>query len=77
MTVSIVTTQPLEAKVQWVRSSYCDSDSCFEIGIMDDMVVIRNGNPFDCSGMMISGTKIELKALIDGMKNGDFDHLVN
>lgn len=58
----------------WVRSSYCDTGGCAELLRDGHIIFLRNSTVPD-AGLLVF-TVPEIAAFINGVKDGEFDHLV-
>lgn len=56
----------------WIKSTFCDSNGCVEVAedIRDGYEVI---NVRDTSGTIVTFTRAEWGAFLQGVKAGDFD----
>ncbi|HEY2579443.1 MAG TPA: DUF397 domain-containing protein [Streptosporangiaceae bacterium] len=71
--------RPASAKltgVCWQKSRHSNSQgACVELaGLPDGDIAIRNSR--DPDGVVLFYTKAEIRALIEGVKEGDFDNLL-
>lgn len=57
-------------KLEWVRSSFCESNACVEVA--DDGKIIRVRPSWEHK-LETRFTRDEWATFIDGVKNGDFD----
>jgi Domain of unknown function (DUF397) len=60
--------------VIWIRAGRCHAThQCVEVARVDDMIAVRDSkNPV----VVLRFTKSEIEAFLDGVKQGEFDHLV-
>lgn len=62
--------------VEWIKSSRSNNTwdaDCVELADAGDGVLMRNSR--DPEGAKLSFTRSEIKAFVEGAKDGDFDHL--
>jgi len=57
---------------EWLTSSYSAGGQCFELRRFGDEIWVRSTE----GGPMIQETPEALGALIQGVKGGEFDHLI-
>jgi uncharacterized protein DUF397 len=58
------------ARPVWQRPGRCDSGACVEVGVLGDVVAVRNST--DPEGPVLWFTRAEWKAFVAGVKAGDF-----
>ena len=59
---------------QWCTSSYSDGMQCVQLAALDGSVGVRDSK--DPTGTVLSFTRGEILAFLQGAKGGEFDHLV-
>lgn len=57
--------------VVWRKSTFCSSNSCVEVGLVDSQIIIRNSR--DVDGPVVRFTEAEWTAFLDGARRGEFD----
>lgn len=58
----------------WIKArSSVGSNACVELAAVGDTIALRNSR---APGTVLHFTKAEIAALIEGSRDGDFDHLV-
>lgn len=58
----------------WIRAGRCyATHQCVEVARMDDMIAVRDSKS---PVVVLRFTKSEFEAFLDGVKQGEFDHLV-
>jgi Domain of unknown function (DUF397) len=57
--------------VAWRKSTFCSSNSCVEVGLVDSQIVVRNSRESD--GPVVRFTGAEWIAFLDGARRGEFD----
>ncbi|MEU6822785.1 DUF397 domain-containing protein [Streptomyces atriruber] len=62
--------------INWQKSSFSGGggENCVEVALHEGAIVMRES---DEPGSMITTSPAKLAAFIAGVKNGEFDHLVN
>jgi hypothetical protein len=63
------------AGIEWQKSSFsgANGEDCVELASVDGAIVMRES---DDPGVVLATTPEVLRAFIQGVKTGDFDHLV-
>jgi len=63
--------------VQWQKSHYSNSQgACVELaGLPGDEIAVRNSRFPD--GPVLLCTRAEIRSLLQGVKQGDFDHILH
>jgi Domain of unknown function (DUF397) len=61
------------AGVAWRRSSYCATNSCVEVALLDGRIAVRDSK--DRHGPVLRFSPAEWAAFIDGARNGEFDRV--
>jgi hypothetical protein len=60
---------------QWIKASMSgDQGACVEQRVVDGMIEVRDSK--DHSGPVLSFTRAEFAAWVDGARRGEFDHLL-
>jgi predicted secreted Zn-dependent protease len=59
----------------WRTALNCDGGACVEVAADRDTVLIRNSR--QPSGLLLEYTPEEWHEFVSGIKNGDFDDLLN
>jgi hypothetical protein len=63
-----------ERGLQWVKASRSISNgACVELALDGDSIAMRNSRD---PGVVLHYTSDELAAFLDGVKRGEFDHLL-
>jgi hypothetical protein len=61
--------------LHWRKSSFsADTGSCIEIAERDEWIFVREGDDPD---VVVRTTRRKLRAFLEGVKAGEFDHFVN
>jgi Domain of unknown function (DUF397) len=56
------------AEVAWLRSSYCDTNSCVHVALLDDHVAVKDEN-----GSVLVFDRIEWAAFLKRARKGEFN----
>lgn len=59
---------------EWRKSSYSNSNGCFELADLGDTIGLRDSK--DPDGPVLRFTRRELAAFVSGVKAGEFDDLM-
>jgi predicted secreted Zn-dependent protease len=62
-------------RLTWRTALNCDGGACVEVAADRDVVLIRNSR--QPSGPLVEYTPEEWHEFVSGIKNGDFDNLLN
>jgi Domain of unknown function (DUF397) len=63
------------SSIAWRRSSRCANNTCVEVALLDDQIMVRDAkNP---RGPVLRFTPTEWSAFLDGARNGEFDRSVD
>ena len=57
--------------ISWRKSTFCSSNSCVEVGMLDSRIMMRNSQ--DAGGPVLIFTSAEWTAFLDGARRGEFD----
>lgn len=58
--------------VDWRKSSLsADQDNCIEVALFDNSILVRDSK--DTTGPILTFTREEWDAFVEGAKNGEFD----
>ena len=62
------------AGLEWIKASYSSNlGACVELARDADMIMLRDSKQPE---VLLQFTKLEVFAFIDGVRRGEFDHLV-
>jgi Domain of unknown function (DUF397) len=59
--------------VVWRKSARCESNSCVEVGLLNDQIALRDSK--DVDGPVLLFTRDEWSAFVHGAQRGEFDLL--
>jgi hypothetical protein len=57
--------------IAWLRSSYCEHNSCVEVAFLDDQIAVRDSKNHD--GAVLHFTPTEWSAFLDRARGGEFE----
>jgi hypothetical protein len=60
--------------VRWTKAASCAGGNCVQVASTGDGLVLI-GDSKNADGPVLSYTRAEWVAFLEGAKNGDFDHL--
>lgn len=67
----VPTQAKMSSPIQWKTSSWCASQTCVEVGITDDFVLVRDTK--DAAGPSLQYSRSEWRDFVAGVKSGEFD----
>ena len=59
------------SETQWRKSSFCNTNSCVEVAVLDSHVAMRDAKQQTQSALFF--TKAEWGAFLEGARNDEFD----
>jgi hypothetical protein len=59
--------------VIWRRASFCGSGECVEVALDEDSIRVRDSKDQSGRGPILSYTRAEWTAFVQGVKAGEFD----
>jgi hypothetical protein len=62
-------------RIRWTKAASCAGGNCVQVASTGDGLVVLIGDSKNADGPVLSYTRDEWVAFLEGAKNGDFDHL--
>jgi hypothetical protein len=63
------------SSIAWRRSSRCANNTCVEVALLDDQIVMRDSK--DPHGPILRFTSTEWSAFLDGLGAGELDRTID
>jgi len=63
----------MENEMKWIKSSYSQDNGCVEFADLGDSIGMRDSKNPD--GPVLSFTRLEIAAMLAGVRAGEFDDL--